>query len=85
MKDDELDRLLNGGTSVGVTLAKDDGSAIEVLFTRHELASPTAFRAALRRALGHEGYEPPRYDQEDHDTIVRVMFQLAAQTGESGG
>ena len=43
---------------------------------RRELASPQAWRAAMRRALGHTGYRPPVYCQEDHDQSIRVMFRL---------
>jgi hypothetical protein len=79
--DRELDELLGDGRSIGVGFANDDGDVVVVWFQRHELANPVAWRAALRRALGHEGYEPPRYSQEDHDTIVRVMFRAARMGG----
>lgn len=72
MRADELDRLLRGASGVTVTLSGPDGP-VAVHLDRHALASPQAMRAAFRRTVG---WAPPRYDQEDHDTIVRVIFRL---------
>lgn len=76
MTHQELDALLDGATGASLALSGPDGP-VEVHFTRHELRSPVAWRAALRRQLRHLGYEPPHYDQEDHDVFVRAMFALA--------
>jgi hypothetical protein len=79
MTNRELDVLLDGGQ--GATLTFTNGE--QVRFTRHELKHPHAWRAAIRRAFGHIGYEPPHYDQEDHDALIRVCFALA--DAERGG
>lgn len=76
MTHQELDALLDGATGAVLALAGPDGP-VGVRFTRHELHSPTAWRAALRRQLGHTGYQPPVYGLEDHDQIIRAMFALA--------
>ena len=73
MNDRELDGLLDG--AAGATLTLNTGQGI--YFDRHELGHPHAWRAALRRQLGHTGYHPPVYGVEDHDQIIRVMFRLA--------
>ena len=73
MTDSELDALLDGAP--GATLTLSDGERqLQVRFSRYELKHPHAWRAALRRALG---YEPPVYDIDDHDQIIRVLFMLA--------
>jgi hypothetical protein len=84
--DCELDVLLAGRTSVVLTLAptEGEGHGERVWFDRHDLATPVAWRGAMRRQLGHLGYEPPIYGQEDHDTIVRVMVQLSDAGGRAG-
>jgi hypothetical protein len=76
MTDRELDALLDGAAGGTVTFTSPDGP-LEVHFDRHALKSPVAWRAALRRQLGHIGYEPPVWAQEDHDKIIRAMFMLA--------
>ena len=73
MTDQELDALLCGASGASLTLT----GGVTVYFTRPHLKTPQGWRAAMRRALGHTGYEPPVYDVADHDQIVRVMFQLA--------
>jgi hypothetical protein len=72
MKTEELDALLNGAK--GVKLTQQSGNVIWLM--RHDLVSPVAWRAAMRRQLGHTGYEPPVYDQEAHDESVRELFEL---------
>lgn len=69
MKKAELDRLLKGAP--GVTLYRKDASSVH--FERRALENPQAMRAAWRRQVGHE---IPRYNQEQHDQIVRVIFML---------
>ena len=76
MTDAELDALLDGARGATLTLSTPDGP-VRVYLDRHALESPVAWRAAMRRGLGHLGYEPPAYDREDHDHIVRVMFAFA--------
>lgn len=72
----ELDALLKGEDGLVVVLKGPSGfTPLEL--SRYELGNPVAFRAAWRRVLAHTGWEAPVYDQEDHDTIVRVMFRLA--------
>jgi hypothetical protein len=78
MTDRELDALLDGAPGGTVTLSTGQ----RIYFDRHELASPVAWRAAMRRALGHTGYEPPVWCQEDHDQIIRAMFMLADACAE---
>lgn len=74
MTDRELDALLCGAVGASLTLT----GGITVYFTRHDLKTPQGWRAALRRALGHTGYQqPPVYDVEDHDRIVRTLFAFA--------
>lgn len=82
MRATELDALLAGEAGVVVGFEHNDGGRIDVYLSRHELASPIAWRAAMRRAFGHEGYEPPHYSQEDHDQIVRVLFRLVEAEGD---
>jgi hypothetical protein len=73
MTDRELDRLLDGAP--GVTMTTSTGA--QVHFDRKALADPAAWRAAMRRALGHTGgYEPPHYSEADHDVIIRTLFRL---------
>lgn len=72
MDEHELDRLLGGAR--GVALQMQSGAVLRL--DRHELADPVAWRAAMRRQLGHTGYRPPVYDQDRHDEIVRVVFRL---------
>jgi hypothetical protein len=76
MTSDELDSLLDGAPGARLVLIGPHGRQLEVFFDRHALANPVAFRAAMRRALGAV-YEPPRYEQADHDQIVRALFMLA--------
>jgi hypothetical protein len=76
MHDRELDALLDGASGATLVLSSPDGP-IFVAFSRHELRSPVAWRARMRRTLAHTGYVPPVYEQEDHDQIVRAMFMLA--------
>jgi hypothetical protein len=76
MAPEELSALLDGAAGATLTLSGPDGP-INVAFNRHDLETPAAWRAAMRRALGHVGYEPPHYDQADHDQFVRVLFALA--------
>ena len=73
MTDRELDALLDGAAGATLTLTSGE----RVYFDRRDLASPQAWREAMRQALGHAGYEPPVYAQADHDQIVRAMFALA--------
>lgn len=80
MSPDELDALFDGYRYASVELRHDDGRSLCVRFTRHDLATPQAWRAAMRRQLGHTGYRPPVYDQDAHDQIVRVMFMLGEAT-----
>ncbi len=72
----ELSALLDGAAGANLTLSGSDGP-MEVYFTRHDLETPVAWRAAMRRQLGHLGYEPPVYEQAEHDDFVRVLFMLA--------
>ena len=58
MTDRELADLLGGAAGGKLTLSTPDGP-VSVYFTHHELASPVAWRSALRRQLGHTGYRPP--------------------------
>lgn len=76
MTSEELDGLLDSAPGGTVTFTTPDGP-VEVYFTRHELQSPVAWRAAMRRHLGHTGYVPPVYDVDDHDQLIRVMFMFA--------
>jgi hypothetical protein len=76
MTDEELGGLLRGAHGARLVLSGPDGPA-NVFFTRRDLQTPLAWRAAMRRQLGHLGYEPPAYDQHDHDTFVRVLFMFA--------
>lgn len=73
MLDDELDALLDGSAGATIVLSSGD----HIYFSRRALESPTAWRATMRRALGHTGYSPPVHDQEDHDQLVRGLFMLA--------
>ena len=89
MTSQELDRLLAGAQRATLTLTNGERPH-QVHFTRHELQSPVAWRAALRRQLGHLGYEPPVYGVEDHDVLVRAIVRLrrrgraCAQRGRNG-
>ena len=79
----ELDALLDGAAGGMLTFDTPDGP-VGVHLDRRALESPVAWRAALRRQLGHLGYEPPVYAQRDHDQIVRAMFGLAdAEAGQA--
>ena len=57
MTDAELDALLDGAAGAALTLSSPDG-VMRIHLTRHDLRTPVAWRAALRRQLGHTGYEP---------------------------
>ena len=76
MHQEELSALLDGGDGATLTLSSPEGP-VRVYLTRHDLRTPVAWRAAMRRALGDTGYEPPVYSQEDHDQLVRVLFRFA--------
>ena len=77
MTDRELDALLDGAAGAKLTLGAPGGRETVLHFTRHDLRTPGAWRAAMRRQFGHTGYCPPRYSQRDHDQIVRALFRLA--------
>lgn len=76
MTHQELDALLDGAAGATLTLCTPHGP-IQVRLDRHELENRVAWRAAMRRQLGHVGYQPPHYSRQDHDQIVRAMFALA--------
>ena len=82
MTEKELDVLLRGAPGARLMLSGPDGRQLRVYFDRHSLASPAAWRATLRRAIGHlgGGWEPPRCSQDDHDVLVRVLFAFADAT-----
>lgn len=77
----ELDQLLNGAEGLDSPVIAPDGTEIVLRFDRHALLSPVAFRAVLRRGLGHLDYTPPTFSQEEHDQLVRVMFRAADPDG----
>ena len=68
----ELDALLDGQQGVVLEMANGE----HIWLDRHELETPQAWRSAMRRQLGHTGYEPPIYSQASHDEIVRVLFRM---------
>ena len=72
MTDDELDRLLAGSTGVSIRL--NTGHRLHL--DRQALKTPQALRAAVRRQFGHAGWDMPRYSQDDHDQLVRVLFHV---------
>lgn len=74
MTHQELDALLDGGSGIDMSFSTSDGP-VQVRFTRHDLLTPAAWRAALRRQMP-AGYEPPVYGVEDHGRIVRALFAL---------
>ena len=76
MPDAELSALLDGAAGATLTLSGPDGP-MQVYLTRHDLETPVAWRAAMRRQLRHLGYEPAVYEQEEHDQFVRVLFMFA--------
>ena len=75
MDDHELDQLLDG--AAGIVL-KHHQSGRLVHFSRHELASPVAFRSRMRRYL-QPGVEPAHLDQDEHDEFVRDLIRGADQ------
>jgi hypothetical protein len=70
MKANELYALLAG--AAGVSLIHESRKVTRL--SRHDLATPVAWRAAMRRQMP-AGRQPPVYSQEDHDELVRVLFQ----------
>ena len=71
----ELDALLDGGPGSDMTTQHPDGPKQGLRSTRHDLETPVAWRAAMRRQMP-AGYEPPVYGVEDHGRIVRALFAL---------
>ena len=71
----ELNALLDGAAGATLTLLDAKGVEQIVHFERHELLTPAAWRAALRRQMPAD-YEPPVYGVEDHGRIVRALFAL---------
>ena len=67
----ELDELFRGQSLVRIGLTSGDA----LWFNQHDLATPVAWRSAMRRQMP-AGWEAPVYDQADHDQIIRVIFQL---------
>ena len=77
MTDAELSALLDGAEGATLTFGNIGFDTIKIDMYKNDLRTPVAFRAALRRQLGHLGYEPPVYGDEQHEQIVRAMFALA--------